>query len=78
MNLQLETLPGQNLDGTPRVFRIVEVWPVPGVFLVTDIGPYTHKDMASALHRLGGMVEWERWTPEAQEALRALNGGNAI
>ena len=78
MNLRIETRPGANLDGTARVFRIVEVWPVPGVRLVTDVGVFVHEDVPSALHRLGGMVEWGHWTPEAREALRALNDGNAI
>lgn len=78
MNLRLETLPGQNFDGTARVFRLVECWPTPGVYLRTDIGLWKHPTVASALHRLGAMVEWHRWTPETRAVLLSLNEGKAI
>lgn len=72
----LRTLPGQdvstadNPDGV-AVFRMSELggsaWSLQsGCF---DI---RYSSLDRALTGLGGIVEWPRWTPEAQAALRHL------
>lgn len=69
----LHTRPGQNLSGGSDSYRLVERQDGQTV-LRTALALHTFRSFEAAVHTLGGIIPWERLTPESQAALRDAKG----
>lgn len=81
MNLKvhLKTLEGQNPDGSADTYVLVQQGLMGDWTLrYSKAGSVTKPSLAKLLHTLGGIVAWQRWSPEAQEWLRAHNNGKPL
>lgn len=64
----LQTLPGQLLDGSAAHYRLTEL--TDGTtHLRTPLALHTFDSWDRALFTLGGIISWERLTPESQARL---------
>jgi hypothetical protein len=77
--MQLRTLPGQNLDGSPDYFVVFSVGLTSTSWVLRDeLGVHTFKNTEEFFKALGGRVAWNRWDDESREWILGMNQGKPI
>jgi hypothetical protein len=69
--LRLETLPGQLHTGAADLYYVTQCR---GEYTLRNhhLAPKTFATLEALAHTLGGMIAWDRWSPETQLQLDHL------